>query len=394
VAPPGDYFVPESRIPADYLNDLFQKSLQGSVNAKVELVSIIQYVGQAPFQNFRTAVAITGGANSLLWSPYEGHWYSLGSTDNVRRSNDQGTTWSAASEVSGGTPRNVAKGAVSPSEIVALTLGSRDVYRKSGGSWTKHVNALAVAPTNLTTPRIVYDADSSLFIAAYHNGGTIAIETSPTGVTWTPRSLPGAWAAGHSRHGIVTHGGRTVLVARKDATTTESSVATSDDGGLTWTARTDLTHVDIPNTGAAAVYLDENTYLDVLGGGAEGFMYTAADTVVGGGEVLLSTDGGETFTSKLTYGTGRVLVNPLPFGAAWVAMTGTPAGLFALQFTSEARLLYSLTEGATWLDSGYDVPSTGLQCLVPCEGGFALYTNVGGARMGFRFGAAGREVIA
>ncbi len=387
MAPAGDYFVPESRIPADHLNDLFNKALNGSVQAKAALAALLTYVGQAPLQNFRTAVAIAGGANSLLWSPYEGHWYAFGTSDNVRRSDDQGTSWSASSEVSGGTPRNLARAAVSPSEIVALNFQSRDVYRKSSGTWTKHTNALAGAPGALTTPRIVYDEVNGLFIAAYYGGSSIVIETSPTGVTWTPRSLPGAWAGGHSRHGIATYGGRTVLVARKDATTTESSVATSDDGGLTWTARTALTHVD------AATAQDENTFLDVLGMGPEGVMYTPCDTNTGGGEVLLSTNGGETFTSKLTYA-GRMLVNPLPFGAAWVAMTGTAAGGFALQFAGEARFVYSLDQGATWLDSGYDVPSKGLQHVAPCEGGFAIYTNTGGARMGFRFGVPGREVVA
>jgi hypothetical protein len=385
VAPAGDVFTPEGRIPADHLNDLFKKALQGSVNAKTSLTALVNFIGQAAFTNFRPGVSVS--ANSLLWVPSEGNWYSLGSSDNVRRSSDYGATWSASSEVSGGTARTVVRGAASPSEIVALTL-SRDVYRKNAGAWVKHVNALPSLPDTFTTPRIVYDSVAGLFIAAYANSSTIKIATSPTGVTWTARSLPGAWSAGHTRAGIATFGGRTVLVARQSAADTASSVATSDDGGVTWTARSSLTHVSLDTS------QDENRFLDTLGMNGSTVMYIACDTKNGGAEVFTSSNGGETFTSALSFATARTLLCPLPFGVAWVAMSGTPEQALALEWSGEARLLYSLDAGATWLDSGVDVAGKGLQALVPGDGGFAICTNSGGAHMGFRCAAPGREVIA
>jgi hypothetical protein len=139
---------------------------------------------------------------------------------------------------------------------------------------------------------------------------------------------------------------------------------------------------------------DENRFLDTLGMNGSTVMYIACDTKNGGAEVFTSSNGGETFTSALSFATARTLLCPLPFGVAWVAMSGTPEQALALEWSGEARLLYSLDAGATWLDSGVDVAGKGLQALVPGDGGFAICTNSGGAHMGFRCAAPGREVIA
>jgi len=384
VAPPGDYFTPEQKIAADYLNDLFAKALNEHVSAKSAIDALNTYVGQVVPLNFKAASTAASNLVGAHYNPYTRRWSVFGSTDRLRSSTNEGETWSGADEVSGGTSRKIWRAADDGAGNVVATTDSRDVYTSTGnGAWTKHTNAIPTTPNSSDPVVICYESGAALWCVAYRDNASsdVVVATSPDGTTWTARTLPAAWSGpNHQRYQIAAGGGRVVLMARDASTATKSIVATSDDGGVTWAAQADLTHV-AGDTDSYVSVPTANLAYDSTGK----WMYSAAN-YNGNADVFHSTDGA-TWTAKKSIATD-FLSGIVGHGAMWLALlcASSAAGGGAYSYCYP---VYSLDNGATWFHSGHDFPN--VLSLASGNGGvLALFS--GSVRMSLRTGAPGVEV--
>lgn len=246
--------------------------------------------------------------------------------------------------------------------FVQVTKGSSaTLYRYSSDAltWTE-----ASMPVLASWQGIAWCASSSLFVAVGYTGaGTGVVYTSPNGVTWTARTVPGVATY---LYGVAVNGATLIACGNSG-----SGNARSVDGGLTWTAFGTLPYDNV-------FYLNGKFILVQSAPGASGTT-TSADGVAWDTPVDHTDDlmmpytahpmtffngrywcGGYNNTSSklMTSTDGKTWVraesisgNDLIFPStvtAWLCFAATARGMFAVVDTSGNEALLRTTDGFLW----------------------------------------------
>lgn len=319
-----------------------------SVTATVLTMGGDAFISEGPVTR-GAVVATTGPMQGAVFDVRLGRWYAYGSTCDLRYSTDHGATWSTRVAFSAGTvdeSEHLTSGAVDPvtSNAVFSTSNTvstdRYVLRVTdGGTTVTRVDAHGSLPGGTGSARVVWEPVTGRFVWIYL-GTARKCFYSTTGATWLAGGDPPAGWNDAVIPTMATNGlGRIVAIARSAATTWE--VMTSDNGGTTWTARTDITTVLATGTRASLTYEAESeTWLWCVGEVSGTYSST----------IYQSTDNGVTWTVLLAL-TGVCLIG--------LAVDGTRVwSAVALSATFSPRLVYSVDEGLTWRTTGHTLSST------------------------------------
>lgn len=162
----------------------------------------------------------------------------------------------------------------------------------------------------------------SLFVAAPQNAAANCA-TSPTGQTWTLRSLPASMAAA-----CMAAIGSTVVLIQTGTT----AAARSTDGGVTWSSMTLPATTSSPSIG-------------VVGG-----LFVLAHTTANGTAYYTSPDGS----------TGSWTSRTFPATGAWAVSVETCGGLlFATATASASTTYYTTSDGINWTSRTLTASATG-----------------------------------
>ena len=202
-----------------------------------------------------------GAASSLIASDGAGVILATngGVTTNLERSTDGGVTWATvnvAGTLGGFNPRNVYR---FNGKFWAVANDGAAIYvcesvTGATGTWTQRT--VTTGQGNLTPSTAMLDwTGTNLVLAVQSLSATISVFTSPTGVTWTSRTLPFALNSVISLAASATGG---IVVAQS-----ASSYCVSTDHGATWgAART------APTTGVyRGVFCVGNRFYSTAAGG-------------------------------------------------------------------------------------------------------------------------------
>jgi len=200
-------------------------------------------------------------------------------------------------------------------------LSLRETNYEFFNQWT------AQTPANANTyTGIAYSESLDLFAAVGNTGVAGAIQTSPDGVTWTARTVPGSIV---SLRDVVWSEDLGLFVA-VGGVATNGYVATSPDG-VTWTART-------PVAG--------HGWIDIAWSSSLGLFVAVSDNPVSTAAVQTSPDG-------ITWTTRSIPTATTLRGIAW----SPSLGIF-LTYDASARTFYS-SDGINWTEDTIDItPST------------------------------------
>jgi hypothetical protein len=339
VEPPGAGtvgFTPETGDAAEHRNKLFYDAFVQDVNAKTKLDELYTYLGQLQALNFPIAsVDLSNGGSDILRGAFYNAplsvWFVQGDAGIVRASDNQGYTWSATSiiaAVSDETERCF-NGACDASGNTVVTTDSRYIFEMTASTtvWTK-VDAAGTAMSSAIS-QVVFDPIRSLFCYVSGDSSNVTkIFTSSNRTSWTSRTVPTSFnaALAHWRLEVKPSSGRIVMTAYRSSDS-KLLIATSDDGGVTWTERTFLTTTIVPTLGGVSLTYNStrNEWLYIIG----------EQSGTPSCEVWKSSDDGVTWTKILTL-TNACLCKPAPVGTMWVGGNRSNG------------VAYSLDGGVSW----------------------------------------------
>jgi photosystem II stability/assembly factor-like uncharacterized protein len=182
-----------------------------------------------------------------------------------------------------------------------------------GATWTRKVTGMTFGTGFTNSPCLARSTPSIMYAPVSSNG--YLYKTTNGGDSWTELTSAGArnWASmscDSTGSNVVASAGSTALYK-------------STDGGSNWTV--------LSNSGAPSGW--DQTFISDDGNVIAG--------VVFGGLVIVSTDGGSTFTSNTSFGT-----------KAWRGLSGSSDGslLFASYVGTTGGVALSTDSGATWTD--------------------------------------------
>jgi hypothetical protein len=348
VASPGAASVgitPRTAFAAQMYNYVTNKLGNDDAAAKTLLDQLVDYVGQIPVLNFTTAVGSIGTLNRAKYDPATRRWFVLGSSNNVRASRDQGWTWSAHTMGGAGTEtwHNIAFDAAGNAVAVGINASNHPIsnsYTASTDSWAGP-NVLVASPFDPGEfIQVAYDPVSGLFCALSRlfAGPYAAVHTSSNRTTWTSRTPPTNFDVSNAEYRMATDGlGRIVATAGDSAGTV--CVASSDDGGITWTARANVTTTIATGQVPGHIFYNAATATWAMS------MHETSGTP--SSEVWTSSDG-ISWTKVCTLAASAVF-GLAPFGAMWVGVAVT-GGLY--------QVVYSLDACATWQLAGFSLVGT------------------------------------
>lgn len=353
---------PKMGFPAQAFNYVINKLAAQDTAAKTFCQALLDYVGQIPALNFATRSTGIGALTGAAFDPQYRVWYAVGATQNVRSSIDQGLTWSAASDIAAVAGGEDCYGLdVDPSGNVVVAAGIGQIFEKTAntGAWTKRAHNLGLSSPGPVV--VAYDpirARWCVVALGTLTAGPCASSTSTNRTSWSASGTPPTMAP--AQHLAMTANkttGRIVLVAHHVANAT-IFVRTSDDGGVTWTARASLTTLTA-NISRVALVRDPSV-------AGRWLCIVARSTGAYQSEVWASTDDGATFARICSLG-ASALYNCAPFGSMLVGVTYSPA-------LAQAELVYSLDGGATWYPTGQGATGN-VRGVFACDGGVALVTT-------------------
>lgn len=349
VEPPGagtTGFTPDTGDAAEFRNKLFYDAFVQDVNAKASIDALCTFVGQMQALSFQAAQPF-GGAEGVIqravFNAPKKTWYTWGSSgtsDGNIRSNVRagGDAWSAAASVSGGAGATGCYGDVDTSgNMIITTVGNDHVYEFDGSAWTVRTTS-GLATGGGHTP-VAYDPVHNLWCVLQTGAaGGVRPYTSSNRTAWTLRAaVTASTNAAQARMACKKSTGRLVAVVAFDAGA-DLKVSTSDDGGITWTART-----DIPNT---IVATDAFSCSLMYNATTNTWIYVMCETTgTPTCKVWRSSDDGVTWTNVAT------LANHALREVAAV-------GYMLVSVTSAGDIVYSLDDGATWKPAAFQITGT------------------------------------
>lgn len=178
----------------------------------------------------------------------------------------------------------------------------------SGDTWSAVSVNDSTANGVAGTRALQWFDNAGLFVVGLGNG---VIETSPTGATWTNRTVPNA----HARRSMASSSSRIVVTANSS-----QSVCITSPDGVTWSEAT------LPSAATWNVAYSAN----------EGIFMA-----VGGGAVAVSNDDGLTWSAAGLTAPGANSTDVACFGRVWVVSTDDPS-------INATHLKVSLNNGVTW----------------------------------------------
>ncbi len=290
--------------------------------------------------NFPTRVA-SGSANqrSAVFAPGTMRWY-IAMSDTIQASRDGGQTWALD------TPAAIAPGssASDPSgNVVFCGTGGGGQYAYELDAVTDTWTQRTVLAGHAADGHVVFDPVSGHWVWQSYNAavGNFLAKRSTDRVTWTDATTLPAGAAGWgatanvSDLGINPTSGRAVAIARTGATTLK--VATTDDGGDTWTAQASITTT-----------IDATSIAISFNEGEGAFYLAVGEEATPSSEVWRSVDGA-TWTKQCTLDVS-CMHKIAGFGPLLVATATSGPG---------ARNVYSLDSGVTWQLGGMNLEGAG-----------------------------------
>jgi hypothetical protein len=389
-------FTPKSGVAAQSANYLWNYCTDRIAQITAQESATLDFVGQMPALNLN-AIVLAGTWRHAVWNPYYRAWFLVGGAADGRWSYDGGWTWSATAQFGAGGPTTetvVHADTDALGNMVVATLtryaGAYIAYNSSNPAtsniWSKpDVHGSA---NTYTWARSFFSPVTSKW-TIFAVGTTPSIKTSTDRATWTAGSLPVNWTGtgGAGTYGwgpalpaadINKVSGRIVGAVNFGATG-GSRVSTSDDGGVTWTARQDFNPSTTGLSGNAPNYV--TMFWDSYTGG---WLYVATYTTSGAGAIARSviyrsTDDGVTFTVIATLTTGAIF-SLARLGSLLVAnaFTNTPA------VSGKNETLVSKDGGVTWFGAG--VATVSLLTVIGQAPGQILFPDSGFVRAGLRSG--------
>lgn len=325
--------------------------------------------------NYTTTVAPGGVLNGALWNAFERKWYLYGDSGIIRSSSTNGWSWDASSLIAVPSAENehVTFGDVDANgNMVFACMAQKDVftYTSSTFTWAKVSPPSNSGATQFNTypSGIAYDPIRGLWCWMQYDSPlgtpTKRCYTSPDRAVWTSRTAPTnfdqfnqfCWSL---RANKTT--GRLLWVGANHC-------ATSDDGGVTWTARS---NIDVSGTTSSDIGCLLNKP------GTTEWLYVAGE--VSGtptGTVVKSIDDGETWTAIASF------ANNCLQNIAWVGndlLIGTTR--------TSSLLCWSVDGGVTWQTDGFAVTATTKGAFA--GNGGALLVSSGVVYPPFRAGVTG-----
>lgn len=332
--------------------------------------------------NYAEATGVTESSRPFF-VPSTRRWY-MPAGGTLRLSRDGGNTWPeqfGIDLVIDG--HDTISGDYDDGGAIVVTTEDRYVIQRSadGGSFTL-IDVLGSDPGIDIDSRVVYDPVHARWVWFCAFVNALAVRHSTDRTTWTAATAPssGTWGDDHegglARLACNRATGRIVAVAKVDGTATTASVATSDDGGATWTVRADITGLADSSDYAELVYnADEDEWL-----------YSCGNTVTATSKVFRSVDGGATWTlvSTLTTWAMRSIA---ALGNVWYGL--------ASQSGQAPTLVLSSDRGVTWRIAGMGTGSGSDGTVVASAsfGGLVLVEHSHNVYTGLRVGTPDLGVL-
>lgn len=325
-------------VPLEALADrsAWLRALTSDVDDRTQLLSVL---------NFRRATdAGIGVASRPFFNSVSGEWVVPGASA-VQYSADQGlslATYAGIPNISGETCTG---GDAASNGNTVIASRSRYVFRldHSAQSWTR-VDWIGATVT-LDGTHVVRDEVHGKWVAFAANVNLLVVKHSADGTTWASAvTMPTGdeWTSDDYyllRVAIKRSTGRIVAILHAPS---ESSfgVATSDDGGNTWTTRTSISDAGSPTASSSSLVYNEATNVWYFthgksGGGRSSRVYKSADDGVTW--TLVTTLTSSCLRSIACLGTLLVGVVEMPYASG----------------SSVYRIAYSIDGGATWKDTQF-----------------------------------------
>lgn len=369
-------FVPRSGVAAQVINYLFNRHAQNDQRAKDTIGEIVDFVGQMPALNWRrTTASIAHTSSRPFYSAAFGAWIVPG-TAAVHYSPDGGLTLDNF-----GVPNTSGEvltcGDADASGNMVVSSQSRYVFRRTSGAWSR-VDVAGASGGVYELTQVVHDPVRDRWIWFVANVNQFAIKTSNDGgATWTAASaMPaGNWLSDdlyRARLAVKKSTGRVVAIAQTfDGAVEAFAVATSDDGGVTWTTR-----ANIVDTAAGESTRSDLTY----DAGADAWYFAFGKP--GSGKLYRSVNDGVTWALVTALST-RCLTSIACYGSMLVGLAETG---------EISTVAYSLDGGVTWIDSQLRASVASAPCAVRAGLGDLMIAGGGYVLTSLRMGTPGQVI--
>lgn len=360
---PSIALVDDSTVPSgSNLNVPFESLADRTAWLRSLLETVRDLVSQVQAINFPThpEQSSVGEMKAAAYDPVYRRWYVVGATENVRASDDWGLSWPASSEIASVAADENCHGLdIDGSGNVVVATSAEFVFSKvaSTGVWTKVDLGAWIDPPGVL--QVAYDPIHTQWCVAGVNtgAGTFVTLTSANRTSWSASTAPSSFTNMTNLDMRCNKtSGRLVLVGQTTSSNT-IKVRTSDDGGETWTSRSDITVGAVPDY--VALIRDTNVANRWL-------LITSRTSGSWNSDVWASTDDGVTFT-RICQLAFNALFRCAPVGSMLVGVCQNPT-------LNRFESVFSLDGGATWHPSGFRLAGT-MRGAFPGANGAAIVTS-------------------
>lgn len=373
---------PRQGFPAQAMNKVLNDAYATDEAAKTAINDLVNHVGQEQVLNMGPGVTRGTAAGRGVWHPLDRAWWSTGSTlgsnDDLRYTTDRGQAWTTQSVGAAALTSPLTDMDVDAAGNMVILGGGVTTlidYARSGvlaGTFTRRT----VFSGTPDYPMVCHDPVRARWcIVSYEGGQKVYHSTSRASWTLATSVLPGT-----QRPVLFCNKTSGRLVAANTSSGTTVNIMTSDDGGQNWTLRSAVVSGFVSGVTTQPSGIDWH--------GSVSMAYSSTDgcwlmTVTNGTntEIYRSTNDAVTWSLVRTL-SGIVLRQDslACIGRVWAAFG--------------ASLIYSVDQGATWLDTGWRPaaysPASASSWLDAGGGGFLLSLRIsttGYSYPGFRQGA-------